>query len=66
MQVYLSCQWTVIGGMSGALWQGISTQEMNAALVAHQVPRRRWLDVQRQVGVMVGAARPLRNKNKGK
>lgn len=69
VNVYLSCQWTLIPiGMNGVQWQGISTQEMNAALVAHRVPRSRWLHIQQQVGVMVGAARPIRNKasNKGK
>lgn len=63
VQVYMSCQWTLVGvGVGGVHWQGIAAAEVAGALQIHRVRRSDWLDVEARVRVMVQAARSLRNE----
>lgn len=64
VQVYQRCEWTLVIGMGGAFWQGISTQEANAALEALSIERSKWPRVLDGLRVMTRAASPLLNKTK--
>jgi len=64
-QVFLSCQWTRLMGFEKTLYEGISTQEIVAAMLLHRVPRKDWPDTAHSVRVMIKAARPVLNSEAG-
>jgi Phage related hypothetical protein (DUF1799) len=62
VRVYLKCAWTVAVGMSGAVFVGITAQEIAAACHLAGVPRSRRESVADGIRIMQSKAGPLLNK----
>lgn len=60
-QVFIACQWTRLMGLQQVIVEGISTQEIIAALLLHRVPRTQWSEIHAGVRLMVHAALPELN-----
>lgn len=45
------------------IWEGISTVESNAMLIALKVPRAQWFEIRVGVQLMVNAALPILNEH---
>lgn len=64
VNVFLSCQWTLVMGMQGGIYQGISAREIEAACRLQRVQRAQMQEVLAGVRVMVAAASPILNEKK--
>lgn len=62
VNVFLSCQWTLLISMQGAHYQGISAQEIEAGCRLHRVPRAQRPEVLAGVRMMAAAAAPILNE----
>ena len=45
VQAYVRCQHTMLAGMGGAVYLGVSSQEVRAAASMLRIPSREWPDV---------------------
>ena len=62
--VFLDCRWTLVLGIGGAYYQGISAREIDAACRLHTVRRSERQAVLQGVRVMEAAAQPILNERK--
>lgn len=65
VQVFLACQWTLLLGMSGSFFQGISAQEIRSAVILLRIPRSEWPLITTNIGAhMVPSAQAHLNRKR--
>lgn len=62
VNVFLNCQWTLLVGMDGGHYQGISSTEVESVCRLLRVPRAERETVLRGVRLMAGAAAAILNE----
>lgn len=61
LQTYQRCRWTIIAGMGGVHYDGISAQELHSALALLRIASEDWDDVLWRVDHLVRIAQPILN-----
>lgn len=61
VNVYMRCQQTLLSGMSGGVFLGVSAQEVRAAASMLRVPAREWPDVIDTAQALAGMVAKIEN-----